>query len=181
MFAGKTKNGVEMRSTYGMKSATVEKTWYLVADRGRLALFEKVVGIDGIHCELRKEVLIPEGRKKTHELVSDRPGRSFDSRDSTHHGQSGGSRHSYGQTVNPIEVITEKTAREAAAIIESKRFGAEGARLVIVAEPRMVGHLRANFANFSPRIKTTYVEKDFSWLTMRQLQARLKFYSQSTL
>jgi len=173
MRLGKTKYGTSITSTHGMRAAKHEPIWILVADRSRLRLFEKESETSEPH--LMKEFLSPDGRKKGHELVSDRPGRSFDSQDKSHHGQTGGTRHSFGSASPPEDRAVERVVKEAAHVVEEGRTAESFHRLVIIAEPRLMGLLRK--AVDLPADKVTFHEKDFAWLEDSSLEKRLSALS----
>lgn len=76
----------------------------------------------------------PRGRLRARDLATDRPGRAFDS---VGHG-----RHATGQPVDPLEQETIRFAKTVAERIDAGRKRECFDRLVPVADPRFLGHLR---------------------------------------
>jgi protein required for attachment to host cells len=174
MFQGKTKNGVDVKSTLGMKSKKTLASFILVADRSRLRLFERGLSGQDSELQLKQEYINPEGRKKGHELVSDRPGRTFDSRDKSHHGQAGGTRHSYGSSHLPEDHAIELVVKEGARIIKEAQVRNQKNRIVLVAEPHLIGILKKAIHAAVPHMEITLYEKDYSWLNEESLVSRLR-------
>lgn len=177
MLTGKTKRGVSLRSTYGMKKSAPTRTWILVADRSRLSLFESNRNDGGTSVSLEKTISIPEGKKKGSELVADRPGRSFESRNSVRHGQGGATRHSYGRTRPQDNLLAERTVRRAVNLISDN--WSDHARLYVLAEPKMIGLLRSGLKEKVSSRKISFVEKDLSWLGQTELVKRLEQFSRA--
>jgi protein required for attachment to host cells len=63
MFQGKTKRGIPITSTFGMKTANHKEIWILVADRSRLRMFHREKKDIGHSMELNQDFINPEGRK----------------------------------------------------------------------------------------------------------------------
>jgi protein required for attachment to host cells len=76
----------------------------------------------------------PEARSKEMELTSDRPGRTFDS--------FGTGRHAKSSEVGPRETEQIRFAREVVDRLDQGRVGHALERLVVVAAPAVLGHLR---------------------------------------
>jgi protein required for attachment to host cells len=162
----------------GMKSSNQGPTWYLVADRSRLCLFEKAP--ENRAPELRHEFANPDGRKKGHDLVSDHPGRTFESQDRTQHGQAGGTRHSYGSATLPKDHAIADLVREATRLVADGRFLDAKSHLVVVAEPRLMGKLRPALRRVAPDRGISFHEKDFAWLNGGTLKKRLSSINRAT-
>jgi protein required for attachment to host cells len=173
MMSGRTSRGTPIRSTLGMRNEKVHRYWALVADRTRACLFERVAGLVDNEYVLRQETLNPDGRAKGHELLSDRPGRSFDSRDSTRHGQAGGTRHSYGNTEDPKHSAAEDLVRAVGVLVDKAKLNVAGTKLTIVAEPKLMGMLRSLLEKRLTQVELQYLVKDFAWLNEPQIGERL--------
>jgi protein required for attachment to host cells len=76
----------------------------------------------------------PEGRLKSIDINSDRPGRGFD--------RTGGGRHAMSREEDPIERIAREFALQLAGYLERARGQNEFDQLGIIAPPRMLGYLR---------------------------------------
>lgn len=107
-------------------------TWILVAHRSGARLFEARGGEGAIVPVESLEH--PAGRLRPREIEADRPGRSFD--------RMGEQRHGLSKEESPTEHLAVEFAAEIAAQLkrahEAKRFE----RLVLVAGPKLLGHLR---------------------------------------
>ena len=96
----------------------------------------------------------PEGRMHGRELASDRPGRSFDSE--------GQGRHAMGQPVDPHEQERIRFAKTVATRIDEARKQDRFDRLVLVAEPRFLGHLRQGLSPATRQRLTTELQKNLA-------------------
>lgn len=163
----KTRRGTPIRSTLGMRAVNRSRDWILVADRHRLCLFE-----GGSPLALQTNYVNPEGRKKGRDFVSERPGRSFDSQDRSHHGQTGGSRHAYGNAVLPEDRALETLVRKAVELLKDDRFRDAKTHVTVLAEPRLMGRLRPALAKAS-QCEIAYCEKDLAWIEGDELEKRL--------
>lgn len=173
MLNQRTRRGTPIRSTLGMRTLKNHHTWILVADRHRLCLFERIQDELGRSLLLREEYLNPEGRMKGHELGSDRPGRSFDSQDRTHHGQKGGVRHSYGSSYSLEDRTIETLVSHAVDFLKKGKFDDTETSLTVLAEPSLMGILRPSLQRAAPRCEMSFKNKDFSWLAGDELEERL--------
>jgi protein required for attachment to host cells len=107
-------------------------TWILVAHRSGAKLFEK----QGKELNLLREISHEAGRLQDHELSADRPGRVFD--------RQGAGRHAVGgENKDAVERETKRFVRELGDVLEEGRVHRRYANLVLVAEPRFLGELRA--------------------------------------
>jgi protein required for attachment to host cells len=101
-----------------------------------------------------EELEHPEGRLRARELVTDRPGRSFDS--------AGQGRHAMGQPVDPTEQENIRFAKVVARKIEVARKKDRFGRLVLVADPRFLGHLRQALTPATKQRLTTELHKNLA-------------------
>ena len=173
MISHKTKRGTAIRSTIGMKSPKTIQRWILTADRHRLCLFEQIKDELGKSLVKRSEFLNPEGRSKGEAFASDRPGRSFDSRDQTHHGQTGGSRHSYGNSGDPKDHAVKILVDRAIEFVEKSNLNHPQTHLSLFAEPRLMGVLKPVLLKLVPQCRLIFIEKDFAWVPEREARERI--------
>lgn len=110
----------------------MDKIWVLVADSGRARLFQA----SGVKAPLEEQtdLVMPIARLQEQDLVSDRPGRSFDS--------AGEGRHAMEPSTPAKEVESDRFAARIAALLDSERLAGAYTRLVLVAPPRFLGQLR---------------------------------------
>lgn len=166
----KTKRGVDISQTYGMKERPNNVLWFVTMHRSHAQIFE--------HAEkglkLIREFAHPEGRMKGSKLVSDHPGRSFDSysRSSGGH-QTGVPRHSMGSEVDPKSEIAIQFAKSVAEWIETARTQNHFTHLLLIAEPHLMGILRSSLSRATRRLVQSQLEKDYAWLSQPELEKRL--------
>jgi len=84
--------------------------------------------------EERTDLVMPSSRLLEQELVSDRPGRAFDS--------FGAGRHAMEPPTSAKEIASGRFAAEIAALLESERQRGAYTWLVLVAPPAFLGQLR---------------------------------------
>jgi protein required for attachment to host cells len=128
----------------------VDKIWVLVADSGRARLFEA----SGAKAPLQEQtdLVMPSARLQEQELVSDRPGRSFDSR--------GEGRHAMEPTTPAKEVESNRFAARIAALLDSGRVAGNYTRLILVAPPAFLGQLRDALSEQVRALVTNELDKD---------------------
>ena len=107
----------------------------------------------------------PAARVKETELKSDRPGRTFDS--------FGVGRHAKSSEVGPKQTEEIRFAHEVVDKLERGRVGHEFDRLVVVAGPTFLGHLRAAMHAPLSAAVTLEIDKDYTALRPEELRARL--------
>jgi protein required for attachment to host cells len=96
----------------------------------------------------------PEGRLRGRDLAADRHGRSFDS--------AGNGRHAMGEHVDPVEQENIRFAKTVATKIDAARKKDRFERLVLVADPRFLGHLRHGLSPATRQKLTTEVHKNLA-------------------
>ena len=128
----------------------MNNTWILVAHRGGARLFENKGPGKGMN--LLHDIPHPEGRLKNKDIGVDKPGRSFDS-----HGQS---RHSLSKEQDPTTHVAEQFAKQLSTLLDDGRSHQRYAKLVLVAEPRFLGNLRAALSSPTAALVTATVDKD---------------------
>jgi protein required for attachment to host cells len=107
-------------------------TWILVAQRSGARIFEHEA--PGAGLQLVNTILHEEGRLRDREINADRPGSSMDHNTGAQHGMS--------SEESPHERVVADFVRSLAKTLESARVEHRYSKLVLVAEPRMLGLLR---------------------------------------
>jgi protein required for attachment to host cells len=128
----------------------METIWVLVADSARARLFQ-TAGPRGPLQE-RTDLVMPQSRLQEQDLVSDRPGRSFD--------RMGEGRHAMEPRTPAKEVESDRFAARIAALLESERQKSAYARLVLVAPPAFLGQLRDALSEQVRTLVFTELDKD---------------------
>jgi protein required for attachment to host cells len=128
------------------------KTWILVADGSRARLFET----DTPRNELEEleSFVSAEGRLRERDLVSDRPGRAFDS--------AGQGRHAMGTHDGARDHDALEFAQDLAHRLESgcNEHGVE--QFVLIAPPRFLGQLRSKLGKGTERRVVREIAKDLT-------------------
>jgi protein required for attachment to host cells len=168
----KTHQGVEMRSTLGMKQEKPARTWLILMNRTRARVFEWRPDYENL--ELVKSWEFPEGKMKGSDLISDQPGRVFNSKTFSRGGhQTGAPRHSYSNRESPQTILEVKSVRKVIDWIEKNKEIKKVSELVCVAEPRIMGIIKKLLnRKYHDDLKRKW-EKDFSWLGEAELRERL--------
>ncbi len=128
----------------------MNNTWVLVAHRGGARVFESKGPGKGLN--LLHDIPHPEGRLKNKDIGADKPGRSFDSR--------GQGRHSLSSEQEATEHLAEQFAKHLSALLDDGRHRQRYAKLVLVAEPRFLGSLRAALSSPTAALVTATLGKD---------------------
>lgn len=140
------------------------RTWIVVAHRSGARVFEQSGPGKGLEAVTTLEH--PAGRLKNREIDSDKQGRAFDSH--------GTGRHAYSREQEPTEHVAAQFAREIAALLEDGRNGQKYDRLVLVAEPRFLGLLRAALSEQTASLVTATLDKDLGGIEDRDLPKHLQ-------
>lgn len=137
-------------------------TWILVAHRSGARLFENTGPGKGL--TLVETIPHPEGRLKSGEINADRPGRAFDTFSR---------RHGLSQALEPTEQVALMFARHLGDMLEKARAQNRYARLVLVAEPRFLGELRAALDKSTAALVSATLDKDLIDIDDRDLPKHL--------
>lgn len=139
------------------------KIWILAANSGNAKLF----AADSTTAPLIELDTFdnPDARVKEMALVSDRPGRSFDS-----HGEG---RHAMEVEIGPKEQDQLRFAKLIVAHLEKGRMSSAFERIVLVAAPAFLGQLRSNFDAPLSALVSLEIDKDYTSLRPEELRARL--------
>lgn len=129
-------------------------TWVLVAHEAGARIFDNHGPGKGLG--LVEEIDHPEGRMRSGELVSDRPGRSFrrDSGDPR--------RASMSQDEGPRERLVSDFARDLAEQLQQARVQNRYQRLVLVAPPKFLGLLRSSLDGPTAQLVVGSLAKDLA-------------------
>jgi len=138
-------------------------TWILVAHRGGARLFENTGPGKGL--TLVEDVANPDGRLKSGEINSDRPGRAFD--------KVGGGRHGMSTEQDPTERVAQRFAKELGERLTTGRVQNRYGKLLLVAEPRFLGELRNNLDAPTAAMVTGTLDKDLGGIIDRDLPKHL--------
>jgi protein required for attachment to host cells len=130
-------------------------TWVLVADGSRARLLKLEKG----HALTEVEAFVcPEERLREQDLTSDRGGRSFDSK--------GGGRHGMEPSTSQHEQLAIDFAKQLAERLDELRCSGDMDKLVIIAAPAFLGHLRSKISGETQNRIVLSIDKD---LTQHQL------------
>jgi len=140
------------------------KTWILVANRSGARLFESRGPGKGL--ELLQILEHPAGKLKNGEIDADKHGRSFDRR--------GYGRHAYSTEHDPATHVAEQFAKQLAELLEQGRTRQQYARLVLVADPRFLGILRAALPAPTAALVSGELDKDLAAVEPRDLPRYLE-------
>ena len=108
-------------------------TWILSANRSNASLFES--NWPGKSMRRLQDIPNHKGRLQNKDINTDKPGRSFDSM--------GQGRHSMGSDQEPISHVAQQYASELAELLNKGRLTNAYEKLVLIAEPKFLGILRA--------------------------------------
>ena len=108
-------------------------TWILSANRSSASLFES--DWPGKLMRRIQQIPHPQGRMQNKDIDTDKPGRVFDSL--------GQGRHSTSPKQEPTEHIAQQFALDLAELLNKGRLAHSYDQLVLVAEPKFLGILRA--------------------------------------
>lgn len=112
---------------------TRSRTWILLAD-GQTAKLVRQLRPDRLTRKRMSDLIFEHEQKPLREIMSDRPGRSFSSM-SAH-------RSAMEYASDPVRDEHREFARRLAAVLGQYRRRRSFDRLIIAAEPRMLGYLR---------------------------------------
>ena len=108
-------------------------TWILSANRSSASLFES--DWPGKSMLRIQDIPHPQGRMQNQDIDTDKPGRVFDS--------FGEGRHSTSPKQEPTEHIAQQFALDLAEMLNKGRLTNAYDKLVLIAEPKFLGILRA--------------------------------------
>jgi protein required for attachment to host cells len=139
------------------------RTWVLIADAARARVFEtrgRGSGLTPVADMTLETTLLP-----SHEIGSDRPGRSFDS--------AGVGRHAMESPTDPHREQKRQFARRIAEAVEARQATGSFDRLVLVAPAVTMGDLRALLRCKVKTAVTAEVVADLTNTPVNELPAHL--------
>jgi protein required for attachment to host cells len=140
----------------------MNKTWILVAHRGGARLFENAG--PGTGMQLVEDIPHPEGRLKSGEINADKPGRAFDTFSR---------RHGMSQEHEAADQVSLMFAKHLCDKLEKARAENRFGKLVLVAEPRLLGELRAALNKPTAALVSATLDKDLIAIENRDLPKHL--------
>ena len=137
-------------------------TWILVAHRGGARLFESPGPGKGL--QLVEDIPHPEGRLKSGEINSDKPGRAFDTF---------GRRHGMSQEHEAADQVSLMFAKHLCDKLEKARAENRFGKLVLVAESRLLGELRGALDKHTAALVSATLDKDLAGVESRDMSKQL--------
>ena len=144
----------------------MSKVWIVVADEARARILtrddstETLIDVNEL---VSLDANVPEK-----DLVSDKPGRSYDS--------SGQGRHSMGQKTDPKEQISIRFAKELADYLEKNRQNKAYIKLLIIAAPHFLGLLRKELSKGVSETISMEIDKNLSSQDNKSIREHLPQY-----
>lgn len=139
--------------------------WVVVASSTRCRIFTQHKHSQPL--QQIAEIEHPEGRLRGRAFATDRPGRSYDS--------GGHGRHAMGQQVDAHEQENIRFAKVLATKIDDARKKDRFGRLVLVADPRFLGHLRQGLSQATRHRLTTELRKNLADADAQSIREALPF------
>lgn len=141
------------------------KTWFLVADAGSARLIREMHA-DRESTDALDDLIFEHDERPTREIMSDRPGRSFAS--------VGRRRSSMEYRSDPVRERNREFARTLSEELESHLAHHAFDRLMIAAEPRMLGLLREEMSAAVRERVAGEIPKDLVKLPREKLLEKLR-------
>lgn len=141
----------------------LDRLWIVVADGG----MARVLGVSGDRRGLTvlREMTSVEAHRRTHDLVTDRPGRSFESVSPTRHGIT--------PRTDPHEIARERFIAQLAAMLVEDNRARQFDELILVVAQGLSGTLRDALDSATrARVRETLV-KDLTKAPVAEIYDRL--------
>jgi len=138
-------------------------TWIMVANASQAKLFANHGPKKGL--QFIKELVHPESREKTSNLVSDRSG----SHTGTGHG-------SFVQATDPKHHEAERFAQEVTRELDDGRINKAYDRLILVASAPFVGLVNSRLPELVRSKLSEIIDKDYTRLPVKELAGHLESY-----
>ena len=139
-------------------------TWILSANRSIASLFES--DWPGKSMRRLQDIPHPQGRMQNQDIDSDIPGRVFDS--------FGEGRHSTSPKQEPTEHIAQQFALDLAEMLNKGRLTHAYDKLILIAEPKFLGVLRAALDKNTESLVIQTVNKELLDVKVEDLAEYLK-------
>jgi protein required for attachment to host cells len=139
-------------------------TWVMVADAAQARFFVS----EGGQLRLNDEASLddPTAHVRSHDLVSDRPGRTMES--------VGGAHHAEEPRVDPHRAAKAAFAKRVADFVEKSAIADKFDDLVMVAPPQMLGDLRNALGRHAAARLVGTAPKDLTKIPAAELKAHLQ-------
>jgi len=137
--------------------------WVVVANSSIAKVFKK----ESSSLTELKVLEHPESRLHNRDLVSDKPGREFES--------FGTARHALDPQHTPHEVEAMTFAKEVASFLQAARNNKECDALYLAASPSMLGLLRQELDSETQKLIESEVDKDFTQMKPSELFEQFTF------
>jgi protein required for attachment to host cells len=146
-----------------MRPASMQRimSWILSANRGGARIFEN----QGGELTLLEAITNEQGRLRDRDIDSDVQGRAFD--------RMTAGRHALSSSESPHERVAKAFARGLADRLRRGRLERRFERLVIAAEPHLLGLLRGALDTVTARMVVASVAKDLEQVPADELAAHL--------
>jgi len=138
-------------------------TWIMVANASQAKLFANHGPKKGL--QFIKELVHPESREKTSNLVSDRSG----SHTGTGHG-------AFVQATDPKHHEAERFAQEVSRELDNGRINKAYDRLILVASAPFVGLVNSRLPELVRSKLSEIIDKDYTRLPVKELAGHLESY-----
>jgi protein required for attachment to host cells len=143
--------------------AVIGVTWVVVADAAHAQIYARPTRRAPL--ELVQTFAEEQARAAEHDLLSDSPGRTFDSR--------GAGRHAKQPEHTMKQNLREAFARHIAEFVEAGRTANRFAHLAIVAAPALLGELRAHLREPTLRLLDVEIHKHMTTAKPAEIAAAL--------
>jgi len=149
----------------------MEATWVVTADRAGARLLERNRDMQEGY-EIIEEVNHPEGRLRDNEMETDRSGSSRTARGPS---ASSAVRHTMGgsNSGSPHDRVAQLFAKSIADKLQHARTEGRFSRLVLAAEPRFLGMLRASLDGPTASCVVGSVSKNLQVLPLSEIQKHI--------
>lgn len=141
-----------------------KETWLIVANSSLARIFK----VEKKQALVEIEVLEhPESRLQNRDLVSDRPGRDFESM--------GHARHAIEPQTTPKHQEFASFAKDIAQYLDKARSEGHFNRLYVAASPSFLGLLRQTFGSSTTQLISGEVDKDMTHMKPAEIVNHLPF------
>jgi len=137
--------------------------WVLIANSSVARVYKK----EGTNLTQIKILDHPESRLHNRDLVSDKPGRDFES--------VGTARHALEPQHSPHEIEAMSFAKEVACFLQTAKNNGEFDALYLAANPSMLGLLRQEFDADTAKLIESEVDKDFTQMKPEEIFNQFTF------
>lgn len=134
----------------------MDKIWILVAHRAGARIFRRNNRSAGL--QLVEELLFPDGKLKTQEINSDRPGRNMGS------AADGSIRHGFSSQVQPDDKIAKDFAKMLSQLLEKARLQNSFSHLILASDPHFLGMIKGVLSKSTEDKVFCTLSKDLSWV-----------------